>query len=128
MLNDKPVAAVVAVKDMEAAKKFYEGTLGLTKGEMDDPGGTMYMAGKGTMIFVYTSQFAGTNQATTATWGVGEDLEKIVEDLKTKGVQFEHYDNLPNVTLQGDIHVMGDLKSVWFKDPDGNILNLVNQM
>ena|SRR5579862_2936108 len=128
MLGDKAVAAVIAVKDMDAAKKFYEGTLGLTKGDMDDPGGTMYKAGGGTMLFVYTSQFAGTNQATAATWGVGGDLEKIVADLKSKGVTFEHYDNMPETRLEGDIHVMGEMKSVWFKDPDGNILNLVNQM
>lgn len=128
MLSDKAVAAVIAVKDMDTAKKFYEETLGLTKGDMDDPGGTMYKAGAGTMLFVYTSQFAGTNQATAATWGVGDDLEKIVEDLKAKGVMFEHYDNLPETKLEGDIHVMGEMKAVWFKDPDGNILNLVNQM
>lgn len=128
MLGDKPVAAVIAVKDMDAAKKFYEKTLGLAKENMDDPGGAMYKAGRGTMLFVYTSQFAGTNQATAATWGVGADLEKIVEELKVKGVVFEHYDNLPETKLEGDIHVMGEFKSAWFKDPDGNILNLVNQM
>jgi catechol 2,3-dioxygenase-like lactoylglutathione lyase family enzyme len=129
MLGDKAVAAVVAVKDIEAAKKFYEGTLGLKKGDVDDPSGTMYMAGAGTMIFVYPSQFAGTNQATAATWGVGEDLEAIVDDLKAKGVTFEHYDNLPDTKLEGDIHTFNEgMKAVWFKDPDGNILNLVNQM
>ena len=128
MLGDKPVAAVVAVKDMEAGKKFYGETLGLTVGDTDDPGGTMYKCGNGTSIFVYPSQFAGSNQATAATWGVGQDLDKIVADLKSKGVKFEQYDNLPEVKREGDIHVMGELRAVWFKDPDGNILNLVNQM
>lgn len=128
MLSDRPVAAVIAVKDMDAAKGFYEGTLGLTKSDMDDPGGVMYKAGNGTMLFIYTSQFAGTNQATAATWAVGSDLEKIVENLKSKGVTFEHYDNMPQTKLEGDIHVMGEIKAVWFKDPEGNILNVVNGM
>lgn len=127
MLGDKSAAAVVAVKDMEAAKKFYEETLGLKKGKADDPSGTMYMSGD-SMVFVYPSQFAGTNKATSVTWGVGGDLDKIVSDLKGKGVSFEQYDDLPGVTREGDVHVIGDMRAVWFKDPDGNILNLVNQM
>jgi catechol 2,3-dioxygenase-like lactoylglutathione lyase family enzyme len=127
MLGDKPVCAVVATKDMAAAQKFYGETLGLKKGEVDDPSGTMYLAGAGTMIFVYPTEFAGTNKATAASWGVGEDLDKIVADLKSKGVTFEQYD-LPGVTRDGDIHSIDKLRAVWFKDPDGNILNLVNNM
>ena len=127
MLGDKPVAAVVAVKDMAGAQKFYEETLGLKKGKMNDPGGTMYQAGGGTMIFVYQSQFAGTNQATAATWGVGEDFDNIVADLRSKGIKFDTFD-APGIKWDGDVNVMGDMKAVWFKDPDGNILNIVNQM
>ena len=40
--------------------------------------------------------------------------------------EFEHYD-LPDTTLEGDVHIAADFKAVWFKDPDGNILNLINQ-
>jgi hypothetical protein len=47
--------------------------------------------------------------------------------LKGKGVTFESYD-LPGATKDGDVHVMGELKAAWFKDPDGNILNIVNMM
>ena len=126
MLGDKTAMATIAVKDMEAAKKFYEGTLGLAK-QKEDPSGILYKSGAGG-VFVYPSQFAGTNKATYAAWGVGEDLDKIAADLKGKGVTFEQYDNLPGVKREGDVHVMGDLRAVWFKDPDGNILNLVNQM
>jgi predicted enzyme related to lactoylglutathione lyase len=126
MLGDKSASAVIAVKDMEKAAKFYEGTLGLTKTDMSDPSGTMYKSGD-SMIFVYPSEYAGTNKATALAWGVGDDLDKIIEDLKAKGVTFEHYD-MPGMKLEGDVHVMGDMRAAWFKDPDGNILNLVNQM
>ena len=51
----------------------------------------------------------------------------IVEDLTAKGVVFEHYDDLPETTREGDVHVMGDMRAVWFKDPDGNILSLVDR-
>jgi hypothetical protein len=44
------------------------------------------------------SQFAGTNQATSATWSVGGDFDGIVQSLQSKGVSFERYDGLPEVT------------------------------
>jgi hypothetical protein len=46
--------------------------------------------------------------------------------LKEAGVAFEHYDT-PGLKREGDIHVAGELKAVWFKDPDGNILHINNQ-
>ena len=85
----------------------------------------MYESGNSTVIF-YQSQYAWTNQATAVTWGVGEDIEGIVKRLKDKGVRFEHYD-MPNTKLEEDIHVDGNMKVAWFKDPDGNILNLINE-
>jgi len=127
MLGDKTAVATIAVKDMEKAKQFYEQTLGLKPMGGEDMGGLMYKSGDSN-VFVYQSEFAGTNKATTASWGVGEDLDMIVQDLKSKGVMFEQYDNIPDVTRQGDIHIMGDIRAAWFKDPDGNILNVVNQM
>jgi hypothetical protein len=74
---------------------------------------------------VYPSEYAGSNMATAVTWGVGDDFEALVTELGEAGTTFEHYD-LPDTTREGDIHLMGDMRAVWFKDPDGNILNLVN--
>ena len=79
-----------------------------------------------TLINVYRSQFAGTNKATAVTWTVGDEIGRIVKALKDKGVAFEHYD-MPGTTLEGDIHVGHGMKVAWFKDPDGNILNLIDQ-
>ena len=107
---------------MERAKGFYEGTLGLRKGEMDDPAGVLYVCGGGSQVLVYQSQYAGTNEATAASWQV-EDLDGEIDALKTKGVTFEEYD-MPGITREGAVHSMGELRAAWFKDPDGNILNL----
>lgn len=74
--------------------------------------------------FLFLS-LAGTNRA-AATWAVGDALESIVEDLRTSSVAFEHYD-LPKTTRDGDIHEMAGMRGVWFKDPDGSIIGLVNQ-
>ena len=126
MLGSKECYATLAVKDVQKAKSFYEGTLGLASAGGSDNGGLMYKCGN-SHLFVYPSEFAGTNKATAASWVVGDDLDKIIADLKSKGVKFEQYD-MPGVTREGDVHVMGDMKAAWFKDPDGNILNIVNGM
>ena len=89
-------------------------------------GATVFTSGDGG-VFVYPSQFAGTNKATAAAWQV-DNVDATVNDLKAKGVTFEHYDNIPGGSREGDVHVMGDLRAAWFKDPDGNILNIVNQV
>ena len=125
MLGDKSAVATIPVKDIEVARKFYENKLGLKEADVEEPGTVTYKSGN-SEILVYESQYAGTNKATAATWGVGEDLEDVVQDIKSRGVSFEHYD-LPDTTRKGDIHVAGDTKVAWFKDPDGNILALVNQ-
>ncbi len=125
MLGNKNAAANIAVKNLKTARKFYEGALGLRQVGAEGEELIVYKSGN-TMINVYRSQYAGTNQATAVTWVVGEDLEAIVHVLKGIGVSFEHYD-IPDMTREGGVHVAGDMKVIWFKDPDGNILNLVNR-
>jgi catechol 2,3-dioxygenase-like lactoylglutathione lyase family enzyme len=127
VLGQKDVAATLAVSDMAAARAFYEGTLGLTRVEspMPDEEGVLYQSGRA-VVLVYPSQYAGTNQATAASWAAGDDFDAVVDDLRSKGVTFEHYD-LPGATREGDVHLLGGLRAVWFKDPDGNILNVSNQ-
>jgi len=125
MLADTPAVATIAVKNLQAARRFYEGSLGLKPaGGEQQPGVMNYSSGESRLL-VYESQFAGTNKATAATWMVGDQIESIVKTLKSKGVAFEHYD-MPGLTLQGDVHVGGDsMKAAWCKDPDGNILAFV---
>jgi catechol 2,3-dioxygenase-like lactoylglutathione lyase family enzyme len=125
MLGDKDAAANIAVKNLEAAKKFYEGTLGLTQIGAEGQELIVFRSGNST-INVYKSQYAGTNQATAVTWVVGEDVEDVVRALKAKGVTFGHYD-IADMTREGDIHVFDNMKVAWFKDPDGNILNIVSR-
>jgi catechol 2,3-dioxygenase-like lactoylglutathione lyase family enzyme len=124
MLQGKNAVATIPVRDVKVAKKFYEGILGLKPVSDEMPDAPVYQSGS-SRILVYQSQYAGTNQATAATWGVDDDIEKIVPALKAKGVAFEHYD-LPGMTHQGDVHVAAGLKAAWFRDPDGNILALVS--
>jgi catechol 2,3-dioxygenase-like lactoylglutathione lyase family enzyme len=124
MLGDKEAVANIAVKNLETAKKFYEETLGLTQIGAEGQEVIVFQS-RNSKIYVYKSQYAGTNQATALTWVVGKDIEGVVQALKSKGVTFEHYD-MPDVTREDDIHVAGNMKVAWFRDPDGNILNIIN--
>ena len=125
MLGQRDAVANIAVKDLDRARVFYEETLGLKKiATMSEQ--VMGFASGSTRINVYRSQFAGTNKATAVTWNVGDEIESLVRELKKRGVVFEHYD-IPGATPVGDVYVTGEIKVAWFKDPDGNILNLINQ-
>jgi catechol 2,3-dioxygenase-like lactoylglutathione lyase family enzyme len=123
MLGDSEVMATVAVKNLSAGRKFYEGKLGFKAVHTEGDQAVTYQSGK-SQLLVYQSQFAGTNKATAATWMV-KDVEGLVNELKAKGVSFEHYD-FPGMTRRGDVHIAGARKNAWFKDPDGNIFALVS--
>ena len=123
MLTNAPAAAVLPVSDMERAVEFYTQTLGLKpKGSME--GGVMLEAGMGTMVFIYVRP--GVKVEHTQLGFSVDDLEAEVAELRGKGVEFEDYD-MPGLTTEDGISTMGNSKSAWFKDPDGNII-AVNQM
>jgi catechol 2,3-dioxygenase-like lactoylglutathione lyase family enzyme len=125
MLADHDAIATIGVKKLDVAAKFYEGVLGLKKQGGDTGPAFTYLSGK-SKLFVYESQYAGTNQATAASWIVSkDDFDGIIQSLKEKGAKFEHYD-LPGLELEGDVHVHGSFKVAWLKDPDGNILQILN--
>ena len=87
MLGKADATPMIAVKDIDRARKFYEDTLGLeTKDEMG--GEVLKMKSGDTVINVYRSEFAGTNKATALTFDV-DDIGAEVRELKDKGVFFE---------------------------------------
>jgi len=125
MLRDKSSSAIVAVSDIASARTFYRDVLGLqlAREEMEDV--LVFRTGD-TSLVVYVSDAAGTNRANAVVWDVGDEIDDIAAELKRNGVAFEHYRGMPGVKLDGDIHVSGSMRMVWFRDPDGNILHLNN--
>lgn len=124
MLGKADATPMVAVKDLDRARKFYEDTLGLKA--KDEWGEGVTLESGDTRINLYRSEFAGTNKATTLTFEV-DDIDKEVKELKGKGIFFEQYD-LPGLERRGDLYVAeGGFKTTWFKDPDGNILSLAEE-
>ena len=127
MLRDSDAMATVAVADLDAARRFYRDSLGLAEdGPMPPEMGVATFRSGATRIVVYQSEFAGTNRATSVTWGVGGDFDDVVAALQKANVPFEHYD-MEGLPREGDVHAAGDFKAVWFRDPDGNILHVNNE-
>ena len=121
MLGKADATPMIAVKDLDRARRFYEQVLGLDAKEAMD-GEVLEVRSGNTVMNVYRSEFAGTNKATAITFDV-DDIEKEIDELKKKGIFFEHYD-MPGLELRGDFYVAEGVKTAWFKDPDGNILSL----
>jgi catechol 2,3-dioxygenase-like lactoylglutathione lyase family enzyme len=123
-LGSTNAAANLAVRDVAKARRFYEDTLGLEQVDAEGDELIVFRSGD-SKLNVYRSEFAGTNKATAVTWVVGDKLDDVMRSLKDKGVTFEHYD-MPGMTQEGDSYRSGDMRVAWFKDPDGNILNIVS--
>ncbi len=120
MLNDSAVTANIPAADLERARSFYADTLGLTPAS-ENPGGLVYMTTGGTAFFLYETEFAGLAGHTIAQWHVA-DVGAEVTALKSKGLEFEHYD-LPGVSWAGDIATIEGMgQAAWFKDSEGNIM------
>jgi catechol 2,3-dioxygenase-like lactoylglutathione lyase family enzyme len=123
MLKDQSSSAIVAVRDLGRARDFYRDKLGLEAvGEQGED--VLVFRTGATRLIVYRSDSAGTNRANAVVWSCGEEIDAIVRALEEKGVAFEHYPNLPGLTIEGNMHVAGAMRAAWFKDPDGNILHL----
>jgi catechol 2,3-dioxygenase-like lactoylglutathione lyase family enzyme len=121
-LSDSRVGAAVAVSDMNKAKEFYEGKLGLSGGDDQGDGGHTYPCGGDTSIHVFPSpDNVGKSGATQAAFVV-DDLEKTIDELSSNGVTFEQYDELG--TNEKGIATLDGTRVAWCKDPDGNVLGI----
>lgn len=114
--------------DIERAKGWYADKLGLQPVNVTEYGDVEYESG-GSMFFLYESQFAGTNQATAATFRV-LDFDATITMLRSNGVAFEHVDlGEMGSTVDGVIASPdGKLKAAWFKDSEGNILSVATEV
>jgi catechol-2,3-dioxygenase len=104
---------------MARAKAFYTQKLGLTPKE-ETPAGVIYELGGGTEVLVFESSGAPSGTHTQISFDV-EDLAATVKDLKARGVKFEEY-NTPGLKTVDGIAEIGPTKAAWFKDTEGNLL------
>jgi catechol 2,3-dioxygenase-like lactoylglutathione lyase family enzyme len=122
MLESASTHTMIAVRDLDRAKEFYGGTLGLVATD-ERPGGVRYDTKGATWFLVYRSELAGTAKSTCMRFEV-EDVTVAVEELRDRGIVFEEYD-LPGLkTVDGIAEHESGARGAWFKDPDGNILEV----
>jgi catechol 2,3-dioxygenase-like lactoylglutathione lyase family enzyme len=120
MLSALMVVATLPVSDLDRAKDFYGGTLGLTQ-LWENPASVRFRCGSLSELSVF-KRGATTTEHTLAHFEVG-DLEATVRELEAKGVTFLDYAEGPLKTT-GHIAQLGPARTAWFKDPDGNTLGL----
>jgi catechol 2,3-dioxygenase-like lactoylglutathione lyase family enzyme len=117
------VRASIPVSDLDRAERFYEDQLGLSPLEARAES-RIYGSGAGTSLHVYQSPTgSGEGGGTQATWYVS-DLDRVIDELRARGVAFERYDDPGLVADEKGIHELGDGRVAWFRDPDGNTFAL----
>lgn len=123
MLAEARVSPTIPVVDLQRARQFYEGTLGLRVVQEDPSPGAMLQAGGDTRVYVYQRAATKADHTVAAFWV--KDVEATVKGLKERGVLFEDVDVPGMKTVEGIATVSmpaGELKAAWFKDTEGNIL------
>jgi predicted enzyme related to lactoylglutathione lyase len=125
MLHEYPMYAYIPARDMARARQFYEGQVGL-KPKEEVNGGVVYEFARGTACFLYPTPNAGTSQASQAFWSV-DDVDALIVALKKRGVVFEDYD-MPGEKSPAGAVSAGGAKAAWFKDSEGNIMALIQQL
>lgn len=120
-LKDCKVETLMAVSDLGEARRFYEDQLGLVPGEQEEEA-VRYFCAEGTSIFVYLQpQNAGASSATLAGWTV-DDLDQVMDELSSRGVHFEQFDQPGITTDSRGVFDGSDFRAAWIKDPDGNTM------
>jgi catechol 2,3-dioxygenase-like lactoylglutathione lyase family enzyme len=121
-LSDSSVEAAIAVSYLDRARRFYEDQLGLVPGEEEERQSVRYPCAQGTRIIAYRSpEIAGKSSATLAGWFV-DDLDQTMEELASRGVVFEQYDQPRIQTDERGVFDAGRFRAAWIKDPDGNTM------
>ena len=107
-ISQHTIGPVMAVSDLDRARGFYEGVLGLQPTTTNEHLCT-YPCGA-TTLAVYGAPDHVGNTATSAAWAV-PDVGEARAALEQRGVAFEDY---------------SDPANAFFRDPDGNVFVLVN--
>ena len=125
MLGDNKATSGFAVKDMDAARDFYEGTLGLRVQALDEEHGVAALKLAGDLdVFMYLSEEMNPASYTMLNFEV-DDIDGAVAGLSERGVSFQRYDGFDH-DEKGIVRGPGP-QIVWFEDPSGNVISVMQQ-
>jgi len=123
MLKSKGVFSSFSTNDLVKTKNFYGETIGL-KVDENEMGLSMRLPGGG-MVFIYPKEDHQPASFTVLNFDV-DDVETTVDELKSDGVSFEHYEGMTDedgIARGGPDGNSSDI--AWFKDPAGNVLSVL---
>lgn len=125
MLGGHKATSGFAVKDINAAREFYEGTLGLTVEVLDEEHGvTRLRLADGYDVLMYLSADMTPASYTMLNFEV-DDIDAAVDELVGRGIIFERYEGFEH-DEKGIVREPGP-QIAWFEDPSGNILSVLQQ-
>lgn len=122
MLEHAATMTVLPVRDAARAAAFYAGTLGLHALTGRAGGQVLFRLGSGGTLALLPKPDGRPSDSTELSFSV-PDLEEAIAALKDRGVAFEDYD-LPGFRTENHIAVLEAERAAWFKDSEGNILCL----
>jgi catechol 2,3-dioxygenase-like lactoylglutathione lyase family enzyme len=122
MLADAKAYSGLAVKDMQQAREFYAGTLGLRTSE--EYGLLWLHLASGRDTLVYEQPDAMPASFTILNFEVN-DIDAVVDALAARDVRFERYDSMDQ-DERGVFRAEGPYIA-WFKDPSGNLLSVLQE-
>ncbi|WP_090583335.1 VOC family protein [Arthrobacter sp. ov407] len=122
MLTDSNIIAVLPASDINRAKQFYRDKLGIEPSDSMEEGSVMYSCGQGTRFLIYQTENAGTAKNTQMGWET-DNLEREMEELRSRGVVFEDYD-FPGLKTESGVATASWGKAAWFLDSEDNIINI----
>jgi predicted enzyme related to lactoylglutathione lyase len=121
MLGSAPVVAFVPVTDLDRARAFYEGVLGLTVVSVDSFA-CVFRTGAGTMLRATLVGELRPQPFTVLGWSV-DDIEQTANELAASGIESKRFDGMGQDAL-GIWTSPSGARVLWFADPDGNVLSV----
>lgn len=124
MLEDAVAMAALPAQDLQRARDWYKEKLGLEPAELieDDTGCKYSLATSSFLLFESSGAASGTHTQMSFTVN---DVDAVAAWLRDRGVVFETYEGLDQIDGIAD---MGPMRGGWFKDSEGNLIGLVQEL
>src|SRR5450755_4000541 len=123
MVGNHRISAVLVSTDLETSQDFYQNEVGLTLSPETIKNHLLFDCGNGTTLLIYGRGNGNTADHTQVRFWT-TDVHKNVDELVSKGIEFEEYDMGAFKTIDHVVTTAGIGRSAWFKDPDGNTVAL----
>ena len=121
MLTHSKLQSIIWTSRIAEAETFYRDVLGLTLRTKSDGALVFDVAGSDLRVAPIPSTAPGEH---TVMGFAVSDIDAVIDSLSASGVVFERFAGFPHAA-NGTVISPDGAKVAWFRDPDGNILSVV---